>query len=89
MELGGVDMVLAMEWLSGLGWIAANFQELTMRWKENGKERVLQGDPALSKAKASWKATLKAFKADGEGYFITPASGESEPTLGIRVLAET
>ena len=50
---------------------------------------MLQGDPALSKAKASWKATLKALKADRERYFITPASGESELAMGIRVSTKT
>lgn len=30
-ELGGVDMVLGMEWLSGLGEIRANFKDLIIK----------------------------------------------------------
>ena len=33
MELGGVEVVLGMKWLASLGEIAANFQQLTMRWQ--------------------------------------------------------
>ena len=49
----------------------ANFQNLTIRWIEIGKVKGIQGDPTLCKSRASWKATLKALKDDGEGYFIT------------------
>ena len=42
-DLGGVYVVLGMEWLIGLGEIVANFQELTMSWEENGEKRILQG----------------------------------------------
>ena len=71
LELGGVDVVLGMDWLSNLGEIAANFQKLTMSWKEYGVTRRLLGDPTLSRTKSSWRTTLKALKDKGEGYVIT------------------
>ena len=89
LELGGVDVVLGMRWLAGLGEIAANFQELTMSWKEKGEIRRLKGDPALGRSQASWKATLKALKDDGEGYFITAAGGGPEPEVGMMISVKT
>ena len=85
LELGGVNVVLGMQWLAGLGEIVANFQNLTMRWKENGELRCLQGDPAMGRAKSSLKAALKALRDDGEGYLITAAGGNREPEAGILV----
>ena len=71
LELGGVDVVLGMDWLSSLGNILANFQKLTIRWMEKRMVKMIQGDPTLCKSKASWKVALKALKDDGKGYFIT------------------
>ena len=50
LELGGVVVVLGMDWLSSLGNILPNFQKLTIRWKENGVVKMIQGDPTLCRS---------------------------------------
>ncbi len=46
--MGGVDVVLGVQWLQSLGTIAFNFQELFMKFSAEGKEvelRVITGEP--------------------------------------------
>ena len=46
--MGGVDVVLGVQWLQSLGTIAFNFQELFMKFSSEGKEvelRVITGKP--------------------------------------------
>ena len=46
--MGGVDVVLEVQWLHSLGSIAFNFQELFMKFSSKGKEvelRVIAGKP--------------------------------------------
>jgi hypothetical protein len=37
-EMGGVDVVLRIQWLQSLGTMSLNFQELFMRFSLEGKE---------------------------------------------------
>lgn len=67
--LGGVDVVLGMEWLASLGEIRANFEQLTLALKIDGKKIILKGEPELSKKYASFNSILKALQ-HGEGFFI-------------------
>ena len=41
--MGGVDVVLGLQWLQSLGTIAFNFQELFMKFSLEGKEVELRG----------------------------------------------
>ena len=41
--MGGVDVVLGVQWLQSLGTIAFNFQELFMKFSSEGKEVELRG----------------------------------------------
>ena len=41
--MGGVDVVLGVQWLQSLGTIAFNFQELFMKFLWEGKEFELRG----------------------------------------------
>jgi hypothetical protein len=48
-QMGGVDVVLGVQWLQSLGTMALNFQELFMRFSLEGKEielRGIQGKPS-------------------------------------------
>ncbi|XP_057424795.1 uncharacterized protein LOC130718278 [Lotus japonicus] len=67
--LGGVDIVLGLEWLASLGDIRANFEQLTLRFTMNGQKLSLQGDPELCKKDASLNSLLKALQ-HGEGFLI-------------------
>ena len=67
--LGGVDMVLGMEWLASLGEIRANFEQLTLVLKIDGKKVIIKGEPKILKKEASLKSMLKALH-QGEGLLI-------------------
>jgi hypothetical protein len=41
--MGGVDVVLGVQWLQSLGTMALNFQELFMGFSSEGKEIELRG----------------------------------------------
>jgi len=41
--MGGVDVVLGVQWLQSLGMIAFNFQELFLKFFWEGKEVELRG----------------------------------------------
>ena len=49
--LGSCDMILGVQWLSTLGSILWNFEELTMEFMWGGKKQVLQG---CTKPELSW-----------------------------------
>jgi len=51
--LGGVDVGLGMEWLASLGEIRANFEQLTLALKIDGRRVILKGEPELPKKDAS------------------------------------
>ncbi|XP_058727193.1 uncharacterized protein LOC131598628 [Vicia villosa] len=70
-ELGGVDIVLGMEWLAQLGEIRANFGDLLLKVPTPTGTHIIQGDPTLSRASASIKSMYKALSNQGEGFMIT------------------
>ena len=41
--MGGVDVVLGVQWLQSLGMVAFNFQELFLKFVSEGKEIELRG----------------------------------------------
>ena len=41
--MGGVDVVLGVQWLQSLGMIAFNFQEIFLKFFSEGKEFELRG----------------------------------------------
>ena len=43
MPMGGVDVVLGIQWLQSLGTVDFNFQELFMKFSLEGKENELRG----------------------------------------------
>ena len=53
MELGGLKEVLGMDWLASLGKIVADFQELYLQWRADGRDWKIYGDPALCHAQSS------------------------------------
>ena len=42
-SMGGVDVVLGVQWLQSMGIVAFNFQELFMKFSLEGKEIELRG----------------------------------------------
>ena len=60
--MGGVDVVLGIQWLQSLGTMAFNFQELFMKFSLEGKEielRGITGKPSKVISSNSMKKLLK------------------------------
>jgi len=58
-ELGGVDVILGVEWLASLGEVKVNWNTLTMSFNVAGKVVNIQGDPTLTKRIVTPQALLK------------------------------
>jgi hypothetical protein len=85
MDLGGSEMVLGMDWLASLGNIEANFGNLCLKWKKNGQNYLIQGDPAMCNRQASWKAMIKAMSNDGVGFYVhTVTDSNNEGTEWVK-----
>lgn len=48
-ELGGVDIILGVEWLAKLGKVMLNWGEMTMVYSQEGKKVKIRGDPTLAR----------------------------------------
>ena len=82
-SLGGTEVILGMDWLSSLGKIEADFYEMSLKWRKDGEQYEIRGDPTLCHAQTSWKSALKMLKEDGEGYFLNPSfQQQDEGDLG-------
>ena len=82
-SLGGTEVILGMDWLSSLGKIEAGIQVMSLKWRKDGKQYEIWGDPALCHAQTSWKYALKVLKEQGERYFLTSSfQQQDEEGLG-------
>ncbi|KAL0537222.1 hypothetical protein IC582_026197 [Cucumis melo] len=59
LELGGVDVILGMQWLHSLGVTTVDWKNLTFTFTCNGKSICIKGDPNLTKARISLKSMFK------------------------------
>ncbi|XP_019416449.1 PREDICTED: uncharacterized protein LOC109327750 [Lupinus angustifolius] len=94
-SLKGVDLVLGLEWLSGLGEVQADFGKLELTIKQGQKSIRITGDPALAKTEVSYGALLQVIRAEGEGLIMRcessdPRDGgiESTPIRMLPVLED-
>ncbi|KAL6495833.1 hypothetical protein OROGR_030396 [Orobanche gracilis] len=78
--LQGVDLVLGLDWLSGLGEVKANFGKLELTLSRDGKRITLVGDPALTKTELSYGAFMQILKEEGEGLLIQYDTDEQKTT---------
>jgi len=60
--MGGVDVVLEVQWLHSLGSIAFNFQELFMKFSLEGKKVELRGIAGKVRRIISSNGTTKLLK---------------------------
>jgi hypothetical protein len=61
-QMGGVDVVLGVQWLQSLGTMAFNFQYIFMKFSSDGKEielRGIQGKPSKVISSNSMEKLLK------------------------------
>ncbi|KAL0545306.1 hypothetical protein IC582_015184 [Cucumis melo] len=61
LELGGVDVVLGMQWLHSLGITVVDWKNLTLTLSSEGKQISIKGDPSLTKSRISLKSMIKTW----------------------------
>ncbi|KAL4013518.1 hypothetical protein IC575_025690 [Cucumis melo] len=70
LELGGVDVVLGMQWLHSLGVTVVDWKNLTLTFSNEGKQISIKGDPSLTKSRISLKSMFKTWVDQDEGFLI-------------------
>jgi len=65
--MGGVDVVLGVQWLQSLGTIAFNFQELFIKFSMEGKEVELRGIVGKPENIINYNAMTKLLKKEQRG----------------------
>ncbi|XP_017436729.1 uncharacterized protein LOC108343145 [Vigna angularis] len=58
-ELGGVDVILGVEWLEKLGEVTLDWGKLTMVYHQGGRKIMVKGDPTLERKMVEPRALLK------------------------------
>ncbi|TYK28503.1 Ty3/gypsy retrotransposon protein [Cucumis melo var. makuwa] len=70
LELGGVDVILGMQWLYSLGVTTVDWKNLSLTFMADGKEVKIKGDPSLTKARISLKNMMKNWEDKDTGFLI-------------------
>ncbi|KAA0037057.1 Ty3/gypsy retrotransposon protein [Cucumis melo var. makuwa] len=68
--LGGVDMILGMQWLHSLGVTEVDWKKLMLTFHHQGRKVVIKGDPSLTKTRVSLKNLMKSWGADDQGFLV-------------------
>ncbi|TYK13876.1 Ty3/gypsy retrotransposon protein [Cucumis melo var. makuwa] len=79
LQLGGVDMILGMQWLHSLGVTEVDWKRLVLTFHHQGKKVVIRGDPSLTKARVSLKNLMKSWGADDQGFLVECRTIECGP----------
>ncbi|XP_073121107.1 uncharacterized protein [Henckelia pumila] len=58
-DLGGVDLILGVDWLRTLGEVRVDWSKMIMKFVQAGQEFVIQGDPTLSRSLMSLRSMTK------------------------------
>ncbi|KAA0037390.1 ty3-gypsy retrotransposon protein [Cucumis melo var. makuwa] len=70
LELGGVDVVLGMQWLHSLGVTVVDWKNFTLTFPNEGKQISIKGDPSLTISRISLKSMFKTWLDQDEEFLI-------------------
>ncbi|KAL4016933.1 hypothetical protein IC575_024604 [Cucumis melo] len=70
LELGGVDIILGMQWFHSLGVTVVDWKNPTLTFTGNGKQICIKGDPNLIKTSISLKSMFNNWGEQDEGFLI-------------------
>ncbi|TYK29286.1 ty3-gypsy retroelement transposase [Cucumis melo var. makuwa] len=70
LELGGVDVILRMQWLHSLGVTEVDWKILLLTFYHEGKKITFRGDPSLTKTQVSLKSMMKSWEAENQGFLV-------------------
>ncbi|KZV50196.1 hypothetical protein F511_26056 [Dorcoceras hygrometricum] len=77
-ELGGVDVILGVDWLRTLGEVMLDWNKMRMRFKEGERVIELKGDPTLQRAVVSLKSLYKITEVEFFATVFTLERNEQE-----------
>ncbi|XP_057436668.1 uncharacterized protein LOC130729063 [Lotus japonicus] len=93
--LKGIDFVLGLDWLAGLGEVKADFGKLQLTIKQGADWKMITGDPALTRSQVSMRTFMNLLRKEGEGWLlhitsegIAATTNPSIPTELVEVLGE-
>ena len=70
LELGGVDVILGMQWLYSRGVTVVDWRNLTLTFHDNERQVCIKGDPSLTKSRVSLKNLIKTWEEHDHEYLI-------------------
>ena len=70
LELGGLDIILGMQWLGSLGVTVVDWKNLSLTFSCRDKQICIKEDPSLTKERVSLKSMIKSWGEQDEGYLI-------------------
>ena len=71
LELGGVDVILGMQWLYSLETTEVDWKNLILTFIHQGKKVIIQGDSSLTKARVSLKKMMKTLGEENQGFLVS------------------
>ncbi|KZV56866.1 peroxidase 64 [Dorcoceras hygrometricum] len=77
-ELGGVDIILGVEWLRTLGEVRLDWNKMRMRFKAEGQLVELTGDPTLQRSMLSLKSIGKVTEIEFAATILTVERATAE-----------
>ena len=69
LELGGVDVILGMQWLYSLEVKEMDRKNLIITFIHDNKKIIIKGDPSLTKTQVSSKSLVKTWTNSDQGLF--------------------
>ncbi|XP_073149101.1 uncharacterized protein [Henckelia pumila] len=79
-DLGGIDLILGVDWLRTLGDIMLNWQKMQMQFSWEGRMVVLHGDPTLNRSVVSLKSIVKFVALEFCGAVVLKWQGDTDGT---------
>lgn len=89
-KLGGVDIILGIEWLRQLRVVKTNWGKQTMRFKWKGEKVELKGDASLTRLETMVEALLKSMTQGDKGFSLKASddrrtSGEDDENIPVEM----
>ncbi|KAA0032689.1 peroxidase 64 [Cucumis melo var. makuwa] len=69
-DLGRIDLVLGMQWLSTTGFMGIHWPSMTMVFMAGTTRVMLKGDPSLTKVECSLKTISKTWEEEDHGFLL-------------------
>ena len=70
LKLGGVDVILGMQWLYSLGVTEMDWKNLIMSFSHDNRKVIIKGDLSLTRTEVSLKNLTKSWTDSDLGYLV-------------------